>query len=135
MHIGYRKGILALALVLLLLFSSASAQAVSIREFAEGCLMEVLGYTEEEVKDFVFEEREGGVLAYWPKEHPSWVYTTVYKNNVPLESTTPFDRSRYEVNNRPAVEFDMRFFDVYYKDTEQRNRILNLYPKEFKKGY
>ena len=91
MLIGKRKGILTLALALLLLFSNTSAQAVSIREFAEGCLTEVLGYTEEEVKDFVFEEREGGVLAYWPKEHPSWVYTTVYKNNVPLESTTPFD--------------------------------------------
>ena len=91
MFIGKRKGVLTLALALLLLFSKTSAQAVSIREFAEGCLTEVLGYTEEEVKDFVFEEREGGVLAYWPKEHPSWVYTTVYKNNVPLESTTPFD--------------------------------------------
>ena len=91
MFIGKRKGILTLALVLLLLFSSASAQAVSIREFAENCLTEVLGYTEEEVKDFVFETREDGVLAYWPKEHPSWVYTTAYRNNVPLESTTPFD--------------------------------------------
>jgi len=29
----------------------------------------------------------------------------------------------------------MRFFDVYYKDAEQRNQVLNLYPKEFKKGY
>jgi len=29
----------------------------------------------------------------------------------------------------------MKFFDVFYKDTEQRNRILNLFPKEFKKGY
>ena len=91
MLIGKRKEVLTLALVLLMLFSNTSAQAISIREFAEGCLTEVLGYTEEEVKDFVFEEREGGVLAYWPKEHPSWVYTTVYKNNVPLESTTPFD--------------------------------------------
>ena len=91
MFIGKRKGVLTLALALLLLFSKTSAQAVSIREFAEGCLTEVLGYTEEEVKDFVFEEREGGVLAYWPKEHPSWVYTTAYRNNVPLESTTPFD--------------------------------------------
>ena len=44
-------------------------------------------------------------------------------------------RSRFQVNNRPAVEFDMRFFDNYYKDTQQRNRVLNLFPKEFKKGY
>ena len=91
MRIGNRKGILALALALLLLFSCASAQAIGIREFAENCLTEVLGYTADEIKDFVFETREDGVLAYWPKEHPSWVYTTAYKNNVPLDSTTPFD--------------------------------------------
>ena len=88
---GNRKSILILALVFLMLISNASAQADSIREFAENCLTEVLGYTVDEVKDFVFEEREDGVLAYWPKEHPSWVYTTAYKNNVPLDSTTPFD--------------------------------------------
>ena len=44
-------------------------------------------------------------------------------------------RSRFQVNNRPAVEFDMRFFDSYYKDTQERMRVLNLFPKEFKKGY
>ena len=31
------------------------------------------------------------MLAYWPKDHPTWIYTTAYKNNVPLDSTTPFD--------------------------------------------
>ena len=91
MRIGNRKGILALALALLLLFSSASALENGIREFAENCLTEVLGYTSDEVKEFVFETREDGVLTYWPKEHPSWVYTTAYRNNVPLDSTTPFD--------------------------------------------
>lgn len=91
MRIGNRKGILALALALLLLFSCASAQAIGIREFAENCLTEVLGYTADEIKDFVFETREDGVLAYWPKDHPTWIYTTAYKNNVPLDSTTPFD--------------------------------------------
>lgn len=91
MRIGNRKGILALALALLLLFSSASALENSIREFAENCLTEVLGYTSDEVNEFVFETREDGVLTYWPKEHPSWVYTTAYRNNVPLDSTTPFD--------------------------------------------
>ena len=91
MRIGNRKGIFTFALVLLMLFSSASAQAVSIREFAENSLTEVLGYTADEAKDFVFETREDGVLAYWPKDHPTWIYTTAYKNNVPLDSTTPFD--------------------------------------------
>lgn len=44
-------------------------------------------------------------------------------------------RSRFKVNNRPAIEFNMKFFDNMYADTEQRNKILNLFPKEFKKGY
>lgn len=44
-------------------------------------------------------------------------------------------RSRYSVNGRPAVEFNMKFFDDYYKDTSQRMRILKLFPEEFEKGY
>jgi hypothetical protein len=44
-------------------------------------------------------------------------------------------RSRFSVNNRPAVEFNMKFFDDYFRDTTQRMRVLNLFPKEFKKGY
>lgn len=44
-------------------------------------------------------------------------------------------RSDLSVNNRPAVEFNMKFFDDMYRDTTQRMRILNLFPPEFKKGY
>ena len=44
-------------------------------------------------------------------------------------------RSRFTVNGRPAVEFHMKFFDDYFKDTQQRMQMLNLFPKEFKKGY
>lgn len=44
-------------------------------------------------------------------------------------------RSRYSVNGRPAVEFNMKFFDDYYKDTNQRMRILKLFPEEFLVGY
>lgn len=44
-------------------------------------------------------------------------------------------RSRYSVNGRPAVEFNMKFFDDYYKDTNQRMRILKLFPEEFLTGY
>lgn len=44
-------------------------------------------------------------------------------------------RSRFSVEGRPAVEFKMTFFDDYFKDAGQRVRMLNLFPKEFKKGY
>lgn len=44
-------------------------------------------------------------------------------------------RSRFFSNGRPAVEFNMKFFDTMYPDSEQRARVLNLFPAEFKKGY
>ena len=50
---------------------------------------------------------------------------------LPLE----YCRARFEVNGRPAVEFNMKFFDEQFRNTEQRMKILNLFPSEFKKGY
>ena len=44
-------------------------------------------------------------------------------------------RARYNVGNVPAVEFNMRFFDVAFPDTNYRMKVLNLFPEEFKKGY
>ena len=44
-------------------------------------------------------------------------------------------RSRYKVNGVPAVEFDMKFFDLEFKDPQYRLQVLDLFPKEFKKGY
>ena len=51
------------------------------------------------------------------------------------ELPAKYCRSRFEVNNRPAIEFNMRFFDEMFKDTAQKMKVLNLFPKEFKKGY
>jgi len=44
-------------------------------------------------------------------------------------------RSRFKVDNRPAIEFNMKYFDDFFQDDVQRSRILNLFPEEFKKGY
>ena len=44
-------------------------------------------------------------------------------------------RSRYNVKGRPAVEFNMKFFDDYYKDKDQRLRVLKMFPRDFQKGY
>ena len=44
-------------------------------------------------------------------------------------------RSRYKVGTSPAIEFNMRFFDEHFKDINYRMRVLNLFPKEFVKGY
>lgn len=44
-------------------------------------------------------------------------------------------RSRFSVNGKPAIEFNMKYFDEAFRDIQQRIKILNLFPKEFKKGY
>ena len=44
-------------------------------------------------------------------------------------------RSRFQVNGRPAVEFNMKYFDDAFKDANQKMKVLNLFPKEFKQGY
>ena len=51
------------------------------------------------------------------------------------ELSPKYCRSRFEVDGRPAVEFNMRYFNDIFTDDFQRNRILEVFPKEFKKGY
>lgn len=43
-------------------------------------------------------------------------------------------RTRYMVGNKPAVEFNMKFFDTFL-NTTYRQKILGLFPTEFQKGY
>ena len=51
------------------------------------------------------------------------------------ELPVDYCRSRFNVKGRPAVEFNMRFFDDAYKSQDQRLRIINAFPPEFKRGY
>lgn len=44
-------------------------------------------------------------------------------------------RSRYSVGGRPAVEFNMKFFDQAFTDINYRMRVLKMFPDEFAKGY
>ena len=61
----------------------------------------------------------------------------INQNSHPAIQQLPpqYCRSRFKVNNRPAVEFNMRYFDDMFADNIQKNRILDLFPKDFKKGY
>lgn len=63
-----------------------------------------------------------------------YLIPTTKKMNI-QELPANYCRSRFSVNGRPAVEFNMRFFDDYFKDSTQRLKMLNLFPHEFKKGY
>lgn len=51
------------------------------------------------------------------------------------ELPVDYCRTRFSVNNRPAVEFNMAYFDDHFHQVATRMRILDLFPKEFKKGY
>jgi len=44
-------------------------------------------------------------------------------------------RSRFEVNNRPVVEFNMKYFDIMFKDAGQKQKILKVFGSDFEKGY
>lgn len=44
-------------------------------------------------------------------------------------------RSRYELNGIPIIEFNVKYFDDAFKDTEYRLRVLKMFPKEFQRGY
>lgn len=48
---------------------------------------------------------------------------------------TSYCRSRYSSAGEPAVEFNMKYFDDQFKDTQYRLKVLSLFPKEFSKGY
>lgn len=44
-------------------------------------------------------------------------------------------RSRFYCEDKPAVEFNMKFFDEQFTNTVQRQKILKMFPAEFDKGY
>ena len=44
-------------------------------------------------------------------------------------------RSRFEIDNRPVVEFNMKYFDLTFKDSKQKERMLKLFGSDFIKGY
>ncbi len=62
--------------------------------------------------------------------------TTSNNDKISIQELPPdYCRTRFSINGRPAVEFNMAFFDNFYPTTELRTKILNVFPPEFKKGY
>ena len=51
------------------------------------------------------------------------------------ELPADYCRSRFNYGNKPAVEFNMKFFDEQFRDTTQRMKILKMFPDEFRRGY
>ena len=51
------------------------------------------------------------------------------------ELPVKYCRSRFNHNNEPTVEFNMKYFDDQFRDTSYRLKVLSMFPKEFSKGY
>ena len=63
-----------------------------------------------------------------------YIVQTAEKVNIqdlPIE----YCRTRYKIQGRPVVEFNMKYFDDTYRDEDYRQRVIKLFPKEFAKGY
>lgn len=44
-------------------------------------------------------------------------------------------RTRFNQRNKTAVEFNMKFFDDTFRDVQYRMKVLQMFPKDFQKGY
>ena len=63
-------------------------------------------------------------------------YVTASEKRIVIQDLPlAYCRSRFEVNNRPVIEFNMKYFDVKFKDSTQRQKILKLFGPDFEKGY
>lgn len=57
------------------------------------------------------------------------------KGVVLQELPVNYCRSRYEVNGKSLIEFNMKFFTENFPNTESINNVLKIFPPEFQKGY
>ncbi len=63
-------------------------------------------------------------------------YITTSEGSITVqELPIAYCRSRFSVGAQSVVEFQMKYFEDYFTDTEQREAMLNVFPPEFKKGY
>ena len=86
------KRFLLLALALALMVPVAQATQNQMIASAKSNLTEVYGYTAEEAEAFEFEDNRQGLLRFWEKAHPTWVYTLEYDSSSGevLKATSPF---------------------------------------------
>ena len=63
-------------------------------------------------------------------------YIVEGKDGVLFQELPPeYCRCRYYINNLPAIEFNMAYFDERFHDINYRMRVLKMFPKDFQKGY
>ena len=63
-------------------------------------------------------------------------YKVPTEDGIVLQELSPnYCRTRFDCGKKPAVEFNMKYFDEQFRDTAQKIKVLKLFPKEFTKGY
>lgn len=63
-------------------------------------------------------------------------YRIYTKDNMTIqELPVKYCRTRYSVGNRPAVEFNLSYFDIKFPEPKYREKVLKLFPDEFRKAY
>ena len=103
---------------------------VKKREFSN--FFKVLKYFE----DFEIKKFFGEVALKVIRNGCYYGYLIPQTKKMTIQELPPkYCRSRFKVNNCPVIEFNMRYFDDYFTNEEQRFRVLNLFPNQFKKGY
>ena len=70
--------------------------------------------------------RQGVYYGYKVKTADSYVLQELPVN---------YCRSRFNSGIKNAVEFNMKYFDEQFRNTEQKMKILKMFPPEFAKGY
>lgn len=55
----------------------------------------------------------------------------VYLQELPVN----YCRSRYELNGKPAIELNLKYFDDTFRDYDYKIRVVKMFPKEIQKGY
>ena len=83
-----------------------------------------------------------------PKKHLSDIAVKVLKNGCYYgykleqrdraflqELPVDYCRSRYDYNGKPAVEFNVKYFDDKFADNDYRLRVVKMFPKEIQQAY
>ena len=92
----------------------------------------VLKYVEDSNLKKIFNDKAMEVM----KHGCYYGYRIENKEKIILQDL-PVDycRSKYFIGNKPAVEFNMKFFDDKFRDAGYRQKILKIFPEDFQKGY
>ena len=63
-------------------------------------------------------------------------YLIVREKSAALQELPPkYCRSRFFIDGKPAIEFNMKYFNDMFINSQQRARILKICPEEFQVGY